>query len=62
MAECSGDTSPGSLLKGSEKSLPPVGDCVMLDIGVFGAEDDPDRESFIFSMSLPLDRADSLGI
>lgn len=62
IAECSGDTSPGSLLNGSEKSLLPVGDWLMPDSGVFGAEDDVGRWSFNLSRSLALVLADSFGI
>lgn len=62
MAECNGDTSPGSLLKGNEKSLIPVGDWLIFGSGVVGA--DTALSSFILSKSLALedDLADSLGI
>ena len=54
MAERRGGTSPGSLLNGSEKSLPPVSDCATLESGVVGAEEDEGWDScFSFSISLP---------
>lgn len=62
MVECKGETSPGSLVNGREKSFIPVGDWLIFGSGVVGA--DTGLKSFILSKSLPLedDLADNLGI